>query len=136
MICYVDSIESVTAQDLNGFFVGWPHPPTPQTHFELLKNSDEVVLAVDDEAHHVVGFISALTDRTLFAYIPLLEVLPTYQGQGIGRELVRRMSEKLGGLYMIDLPCDEGLVPFYAGFGMRPGHGMMRRDYARQSGRR
>jgi ribosomal protein S18 acetylase RimI-like enzyme len=136
MIRYVDSLESITAQNLHGFFVGWPNPPTPQTHLELLRNSGEIVLAVDDEAHRVVGFITALTDRTLSAYIPLLEVLPAYQGRGVGRELVRRMMEKLSGLYMIDLLCDEGLRPFYAGFGMRAGHGMMRRDYGRQSGRK
>ena len=134
MVRYVDSIESVTAQNLHGFFVGWPSPPAPQTHLELLKNSDEIVLAVDDETNQVIGFITAITDRTLSAYIPLLEVLPAYRGQGIGKELVRRMLGKLSGLYMIDLLCDEGLRPFYAGFGMRPAVGMMLRDYERQSG--
>jgi ribosomal protein S18 acetylase RimI-like enzyme len=136
IIRYIDSVESISADNLHGFFVGWPNPPAPQTHLEILKNSDEIVLAVSDETHNAVGFISALTDRVLSAYIPLLEVLPAYQGQGIGRELVRRMLEKLHGLYMIDLLCDEELQSFYGKLGMRASHGMLMRNHARQSGRR
>jgi predicted N-acetyltransferase YhbS len=65
----------------------------------------------------------------------LLEVLPQYQGQGIGRELVVRMLEKLDGLYMIDLTCDLKLQPFYKKMGMQPHTGMMIRNFDRQSGR-
>ena len=44
------------------------------------------------------------------------------------------MLERLGDLYMVDLLCDAELQPFYARFGMRPAVGMLRRNYARQSG--
>lgn len=98
---YIDSIENTTAENLDGFFVGWPNPPSTQTHLELLKNSDELVLAVDEDTSKVVGFITAITDKTLSAYIPFLEVLPAYQGQGIGKELVRRMLERLRKLYAV-----------------------------------
>jgi predicted N-acetyltransferase YhbS len=70
----------------------------------------------------------------LSAYIPLLEVLPAYQGQGIGSELVRRMLAKLADLYMVDLLCDPGMQPFYERLGMRPTTGMLRRNYDRQAG--
>jgi hypothetical protein len=43
---YTNSIESVTAENLDGFFVGWPNHPSPQTHLELLKNSDEIIPAI------------------------------------------------------------------------------------------
>ncbi len=133
MIAYTDSVENTTAQDLQGLFVGWPNPPSPNAHLKLLTNSDQIVIAVDDETGKVVGFITAISDGILCAYIPLLEVLPAYQKQGIGRELVRRMLEKLKGLYMVDLFCDPELAPFYARFGMKPGFGMMFTDYERQS---
>ncbi len=135
MVRYTDSLENVAEDTLYGFFVGWLNPPSPQTHLELLRNSDEVVLAVDEETNRVVGFITAITDGTLSAYIPFLEVLPAYQGRGVGRELTRRMLERLSGLYAVDLLCDQDLQPFYARLGMKQAQGMMLRDYARQSGR-
>lgn len=134
MIRYVDSIESVTAENLKGFFVGWQNPPSSETHLELLKNSSVVVLAVDSETGNVVGFITAISDRVLSAYIPLLEVLPENQKNGIGLELTRRMLEKLKNLYMVDLLCDEELQSFYAKLGMKQTQGMFLRNYEFQAG--
>jgi len=134
MIVYAETAETLTAQQLSGFFVGWPHPPTPETRLRLLEGSDEVVIAQDDAIGQVVGFITAITDGVLSAYIPLLEVLPAYQGQGIGSELVRRMLAKLADLYMVDLLCDPNMQPFYERLGMRPTTGMLRRNYDRQAG--
>ena len=133
-IRYTDELAGVTAGMLQGFFVGWPNPPSAETHLALLEHSDEIVLAVDDANGRVVGFITAHTDVILTAYIPLLEVLPTFQSQGIGSELVRRMLVKLNHLYAIDLMCDPETVPFYQRLGMRPATGMMIRNYEKQSG--
>lgn len=134
-ILFRDTLEGLTAEPLAGFFVGWPNPPAPATHLELLRQSYAVVLAVDEAAGLVAGFITAISDGVLSAYIPLLEVRPAYQGRGLGRELVRRMLAKLDGLYMVDLTCDPGLQPFYARLGLQPSTGMMYRNYARQTGR-
>jgi ribosomal protein S18 acetylase RimI-like enzyme len=134
MIAYTDSADGVAEDMLSGFFVGWPNPPSRKTHLKLLESSDEVILALDDETGQVVAFVTAISDQILCAFIPLLEVLPAYQGRGVGRELVRRMVEKLHGRYAIDLICDPELQPFYASLGMRPVSGMALRDYARQSG--
>lgn len=119
MIRYQDGLDGVTPERLRGFWEGWPEPPTPETHLRLLAGSEAVVLAIDPAAgERVVGFVTAVGDGVLAAYIPLLEVLPTYRGQGIGSELVRRLLERLGDRYMVDLVCDEDLVPFYERFGM------------------
>lgn len=134
MIDYRDSTSGITADRLHGFFVGWLHPPSPETHLRLLAESDHIVLALEEDTGQVVGFITAISDGVLSAYIPFLEVLPAYQGQGIGRELVQRMLGKLHGLYMVDLLCDPDLQPFYARLGMRPASGMMLRDYNWQAG--
>lgn len=125
----------VTEAQLEGFFVGWQNPPTPTKHLELLKNSDYVVLATDSETKKVVGFITAITDNTLAAYVPFLEVLPDYQKRGIGKALVARMMEQLKDYYMIDLLCDSELQPFYENIGMHKAVGMMRRNYDKQSGK-
>ena len=134
MVVWVESARDITPAQLQGFFVGWPHPPSPETHRRLLAASDHVLLALDDATQRVVGFITATTDGVLSAYIPFLEVLPAYQGRGIGRELVDRMLERLRGLYMVDLLCDPQLQPFYAALGMKPATGMLLRHYERQSG--
>lgn len=134
MITYVDSISGVTPDQLAGFFVSWPNPPTPTRHWQILAGSDHVILALESKEGRVVGFITAISDGVLTAFIPLLEVLPMYRGRGIGQELMRRMLEKLDGLYAVDLFCDPSLQRFYARFGMHPALGMSRRDYRRQSG--
>jgi ribosomal protein S18 acetylase RimI-like enzyme len=134
MFRYRDNADGVSPAQLRGFFVGWPNPPSSETHLRVLTGSDHVVLAIDDETDAVVGFITAITDGVLAAYIPHLEVLPGFQGLGIGSELVRRMLDRLGNLYMVDLLCDEDIQPFYARLGMRPATGMLIRRYERQSG--
>lgn len=134
MIAYRDDVDGVVAADLEGFFEGWPDHPAPDVHLRLLRGSDVVTLALDEG--RVVGFATAITDGVLSAYIPLLEVLPDYQGQGIGNALVRRILERLDGIYMIDTCCDEDVVSFYEKFDMRRGIAMMRRDFSAQSGRR
>lgn len=131
---YLTSTDTITVDQLHGFFVGWPNPPSPETHLAILLRSDAVVLAVDEETEHVVGFINALSDGVLNAFIPLLEVLPEHQGRGIGSELVRRMLAQLSDLYAIDLLCDADVQPFYAYLGMQPAQGMMLRRYERQGG--
>lgn len=135
MIVYTDSLEDVTVDALRGgFFVGWPNPPSAETHLRFLKGSAHVFLAMDDATGNVVGFVTAISDGVTCAYIPHLEVLPPYQAHGVGTELMGRMLETVRHLYMIDLLCDEDVQPFYARLGMHPTTGMMVRNYERQSG--
>jgi ribosomal protein S18 acetylase RimI-like enzyme len=134
MIDYVHTIEGITADRLQGFFEGWLRPPSPETHLRLLANSDEVVLAIDRGTGHVIGFVTAISDRVLTAHIPLLEVLPDYRHRGIGSELVRRMLARLADLYAIDVLCDPPLQAFYRSLGMQPATGAMMRNRARQAG--
>ncbi len=134
MIEYQESANSVLIASLTGFFSGWPNPPVPETHLRVLRSSDEVVLAIDTKSAKVVGFITAITDGVLTAYIPLLEVLPKYRHQGIGAELVRRMLRRLDHLYMIGLLCDPDIQPFYRALGMSDTTGMVIRNYEHQSG--
>ncbi len=116
MIKYLTAVETIKTDNLNGFFVGWPTPPSPDKLLEILQNSYKIVLAIDDSTDNVIGFINAISDKTLSAYIPFLEVLPDYQKQGIGSELVKSMLEELQEFYMIDLCCDIELNEFYRKF--------------------
>lgn len=136
MIRYTNSVEQINVSQLRGFFVGWPNPPSPEIHLEMLRRAFRVELAVDDETGQVVGFINAIGDGVLSAYLPLLEVLPDYRGRGIGSELVRRMLAALRGYYMVDLICDPELQAFYERFDMISRVGMAWRNFDRQSGSR
>jgi GNAT superfamily N-acetyltransferase len=131
---YVTSIEGITSDDLaGGFWVGWPTPPTPAVHLAMLRGSEAIALAIDEQAPagtpgRVVGFVNAIGDGVLAAHLPLLEVLPAWQGQGIGSELVRRVLDALGPRYMVDLVCDDDVVPFYERLGLSRYGAMIRRD--------
>jgi ribosomal protein S18 acetylase RimI-like enzyme len=132
MISYTESPEGLRPEQLEGFFEGWPDHPTTAGHLEILRRSSHVVLAFDGDA--VVGFVTAVSDGVLAAYVPLLEVVPSHRGRGIGSELMRRLMDRLAGLYMVDLVCDEERQGFYESFGMRPARAMVIRRRERQSG--
>lgn len=127
MIRYCDSLAAIEPQQIEGFFVGWEHPFPPEEHLRMLAGSNLVELAIDDESNQVVGFVAALTDGVQGAFITLLEVLPAYQGQGIGQGLMERMLAQLRDIQTIELMCDTDLVPFYQRFGMKPTTGMVLR---------
>lgn len=131
---YKNELDGISSDMLKGFFVDWPNPPNPETHLKLLKNSSKVISAMDHKSNQVVGFITAISDGVLSAYIPLLEVLPAYKNKGIGKELVNLMLKELDDIYMIDLSCDDDLVPYYDKLCMMRTNGMVLRNYNRQSG--
>jgi ribosomal protein S18 acetylase RimI-like enzyme len=131
---YLTSADGITDDQLIGFFERWPNPPSRATHLRLLKGSYRVVLARESGSDRVIGFVTAISDGVLSAYIPLLEVLPEYRIHGVGRELLARMLELLKGFYMVDLVCDDRHRDGYASFGMRAGLAMTIRRFDRQSG--
>ena len=134
MIEYTTDITRITEDMLaGGFFVGWPNPPSAQAHVRILNGAYIAWVAIDSAENKVVGFINAVSDGVLSAYIPLLEVLPEYQKQGIGAALVSRMLESLKDLYMVDLLCDEDMQDYYAKFGMHKATGSLLRNYSRQN---
>ncbi len=81
------------------------------------------------EGSTVVGFVNALSDGMLSAYIPLLQVIPSRRGQGIGSELIRQLLVDVGQLYTIDVMCDEDVVSFCERLGFSPAGGVIRRNY-------
>ena len=109
------------------FFVGWPTKP----NFEKIRRHLAVaqsIFAVEDGM--VVGLITALTDKTMFAFIPLIEVIPDFQRKGIGSVLVKGMEAQLAEIYGIDLICDSDMVPFYHELGFSLWTAMIKRNPA------
>jgi len=108
------------------FFVGWPVKPS----YELVMKHFEVSrpLFLLNENLDVVGFISALTDHVLYAFIALLEVRKSEQGKGYGKFLVGEMLKSLDGIYAIDLVCDADLESFYQPLGFTKQIAMSQRN--------
>lgn len=126
-IHYSASLDGIDPEQIAGFFVGWRHPFSGAEHLRMLAGSDFTELAIDEQSGQVVGFVAALSDGVQGAFITLLEVLPDYQGQGIGQELMERMLQQLSHIQTIELMCDMDLIPFYQRFGMKPTNGMVLR---------
>lgn len=133
-ITYSTRKEDLANLEAINFFEGWPNKPSEEVLRKSIENASYVVLAIDASQNKLVGYITALSDGVLSAYIPFLEVEKSYQKRGIGILLVKKMIEQLGDLYMIDLVCDKKLAGFYSETGFRSWHAMIRRNYANQSG--
>jgi GNAT superfamily N-acetyltransferase len=129
-------LDGIDAQHLRGgFFDGWPAPPSAERHLALLRGSLAAAVAIDPASGEVVGFATAVGDGVLCAYVPLLEVLPAWRGSGLGTRLVEALVERVSPVYMLDVACDDDVVPFYERLGFTRTNAMIRRDYSAQAGR-
>lgn len=132
-IIYLTSFEDINQFIFTGFFVGWSNKPKMETLKQILLQSNYKVIAIDTTNNTIVGFIYAVTDNFLSAYIPLLEVLPQYQKNGIGTKLIDSLLNKLSEFYMIDLSCDTNMVQFYKKKGFQKGNAMFKRNYNKRN---
>jgi len=129
MITYHSDLTRIQPDDLHGFFEGWPNPPSPQVHHRMLAGSSHFIVAVPDGESRVIGYVAAISDGVLSAYISQLEVLPAHRGGGVGSALVRAMLDRLRGMYVVDLVCDPDVQPFYEAAGMKRWSAMVLRNY-------
>ena len=89
---------------------------------QALRSSWYLISAYDDE--NLVGFGRLVSDGVLHAMIYEMIVLPEYQGQGIGGQILEKLVEKCreAGVRDIQLFCARGKRKFYEkhGFIARP----------------
>ena len=86
----------------------WSSADKPRELQRALANSHTVITAWDGA--RLVGLGNGLSDGALVVYYPHLLVLPEYQGQGIGREIVRRRSARYAGFHQHILVADGGAI--------------------------
>lgn len=91
----------------------------------LVKNVSVSIVARDGEK--VVGVLFGLTDFAYWLYVTDLGVDRKYEGQGIGRTLMKRAHELAGGekdiaVYLI---ANDKAIPFYEKLGMEPATDVM-----------
>jgi GNAT superfamily N-acetyltransferase len=94
----------------------------PEELMSALRSSWYLLGAYDSE--QLVGFGRLVSDGVLHAMIYELIVLPEYQGQGLGGEILEKLVEKCRdtGVRDIQLFCARGKRGFYEkrGFMARP----------------
>jgi ribosomal protein S18 acetylase RimI-like enzyme len=79
------------------------------------------------EGDVLVGYARALSDGAFNAYVSTVAVLPAYQRQGVGRELIRRLVDGRDHLQFV-LHAAPPVQPFYQACGFRAAPDMLRRD--------
>ena len=126
-IQFKNTNDGLRGYNVGNFFAEWPEKPNKEVLLKTIEGSDYVVLAIDTDTHSIIGYITAISDGVMSAYIPFLEVDAAYQKMGIGHKLVNLILEQLDHLYMIDLICDKNLAGFYKEAGMESWHGMIKR---------
>ena len=95
--------------------VGWTNYTSNPT---MLKNALEhslFLISARDEEGNLIGFLRAVGDGFSIVYIQDIIVLPEYQRQGIGTQLLRQTLEYFKEVYQMILTTDSELktLAFY-----------------------
>ena len=103
----------------------------PKERFEermpKLVDNVSISLVARNENDLIVGVLFGLTDYVYWLYVTDLGVDRDYEGQGIGRRLMKTAHDKAGGekdiaVYLI---ANENAIPFYEKLGMKKADDVM-----------
>lgn len=89
----------------------WSSAKKPEILHKALINSHSLVSAWNEK--ELVGIGNAISDGFLVVYYPHLLVSPKYQGQGIGKEIIKILKKKYQDLHMQMLTADVNAIDFY-----------------------
>ena len=104
---------------------GWQHRVSDSEKFKkMMEHTNRAVLAVEDT--RVVGFARALCDEASNGYISMVAVAIDRRGQGIGRELVRRLMGADTGITWL-LRAGRGSERFWKKMGFKESEVAMER---------
>jgi GNAT superfamily N-acetyltransferase len=90
---------------------GWSAAAKPDLLMKALANSHSLVTAWDGK--RLVGLGNAISDGHLVVYYPHLLVLPLYQGQGIGTQLMQLLMARYASFHQQILVADGRSLEFY-----------------------
>lgn len=97
--------------------MGWQQRVADAAKFQkMMEHTSRTVVAVDGAS--IIGFARALCDEVSNGYISMVAVAPEQRGQGIGRELVRRLMRDDEGITWM-LRAGRGSDGFWEKLGFR-----------------
>lgn len=96
-----------------------------------LVNNVSISLVARNEDGLIVGVLFGLTDYVFWLYVTDLGVDRDYEGQGIGKQLMKVAHENAGGekdiaIYLI---ANEKAIPFYEKLGMKKADDVMQYNH-------
>ena len=95
--------------------VNWEAGRFPEKLAVAMEHSDTVFSAWDNDK--LIGLINALDDGVMTAYVHFLLINPAFQGKGIGKELLRMVTETYTDYLRIVLVADDKETGFYQNSG-------------------
>lgn len=115
--------QDFNAKELQDLFlsVEWSSGQYPEKLVTAMKHSGTVFTAW--AGHKLIGLISAMDDSIMNVYIHYLLVNPEYQNNGIGKQLVKMMTDKYENYLRIILIAYDKEIPFYQNCGFNAGEG-------------
>ena len=117
----------IVLEELEPFFQHWKSPPQMEIKKKLLSGSNLIITVRD--SGRLIGFLTAISDGAMFAFITLIEVLEEYQGKGIGKRIMEFAVSYFKGFYDIVLITDPDKGAFYKKFGFDEIYGMHLKDF-------
>ena len=128
--------ERIMAEEYIGFLkrtdLGSQYPKERfEERIEKLVRNVSISLAARNEAGLLVGALFGLTDYAYWLYVTDLGVDRAYEGQGIGRRLMKTAHALAGGerdvaVYLI---ANENAVGFYEKLGMKKAEDVMQYNH-------
>ncbi|MFA9560329.1 GNAT family N-acetyltransferase [Evansella sp. AB-rgal1] len=122
-IYYKTDIENITHEGLHELFlsVEWESGKFPSELLKAIKGSHSVITAWDGDK--LIGLINALSDGALTAYFHYMLVNPSYQGKGVGKEMMDMMLNRYKGYQTKVLMAYPNVVEFYEKLGFKSEEG-------------
>lgn len=102
-----------------------------EERIEKLVNNVSISLVAKNEEGTIVGVLFGLTDFAYWLYVTDLGVDREYEGQGIGRKLMKTAHDLAGGekdiaVYLI---ANDKAIPFYQKLGMEKADDVMQYNH-------
>jgi len=96
-----------------------------------LVDNVSISLVARNENGLIVGVLFGLTDYVYWLYVTDLGVDRDYEGQGIGRQLMKIAHDKAGGEndIAVYLVSNENAIPFYEALGMKKADDVMQYNH-------
>lgn len=97
--------------------VGWSSGNYPEKLAAAMKNYGTVFSAW--KCNELIGLVCAMDDGVMTAYVHYMLVSPDYQGQGVGKELMKMIKERYKDYLRIVLVSYDKEKGFYESCGFK-----------------